>query len=154
MNEKGVQMWVELVALQTALRLLKSAEPELEDLNFRAAGGKGMQKALSDIVFERDQGQEARRITLLVEVKCPWTLKNSDLVEITALKEGLRQLDRSGDSSRSLSSTSTSLLESSFQQYSGADPKGKGKGKKSDDKYSPGESVLAQVYDYCTEQKH
>lgn len=70
-SEKKVQTWVEQVALQTALCLLKSAEPELEDLDFDEVTGKGMQKALSDVVFERVPTPQERLMALLVEVKCP-----------------------------------------------------------------------------------
>lgn len=70
-SEKKVQAWVEQVALQTALCLLKSAEPELQDLDFDEVTGKGMQKALSDVVFERVPTPHERLMALLVEVKCP-----------------------------------------------------------------------------------
>ncbi|KAG8926146.1 hypothetical protein FRC00_003205 [Tulasnella sp. 408] len=97
-SEKKVQTWVEQVALQTALCLLKSNEPELEDLDFDEVTGKGMQKALSDVVFERVPTPEERPMALLVEVKCPWTLPYSELIKITELKTGLRPLDQATNS--------------------------------------------------------
>lgn len=70
-SEKKVESWVDQVALQTGLCLLHSAESELADLDCFEAVGKGSQKALSDIVFERGPNAIERYMTLLVEVKCP-----------------------------------------------------------------------------------
>ncbi|KAG8912465.1 hypothetical protein FRC01_005088 [Tulasnella sp. 417] len=142
-SEKRVQTWVELVALQTALCLLKSAEPELEDLDFDEVTGKGMRKALSDVVFERGSTADERLMALLVEVKCPWTLPYSELIKITELTTGLRRRDQATDTSlQPPDDNSEEGGEGSRQQNETNNSKGKSKSKGNADTYSPGPQVL------------
>ncbi|KAG8912279.1 hypothetical protein FRC01_005182 [Tulasnella sp. 417] len=136
-SEKRVQTWVELVALQTALCLLKSAEPELEDIDFDEVTGKGMRKALSDVVFERGSTADERLLALLVEVKCPWTLPYSELIKITELTTGLRRPDL-----QLPDDNSEERGEGSRQQNETNNSKGKSKSKGNADTYSPGQQFL------------
>ncbi|KAG9020700.1 hypothetical protein FS837_007949, partial [Tulasnella sp. UAMH 9824] len=134
-SEKKVQTWVEQVALQTALCLLKSAEPELKDLEFDEVTGKGMQKALSDVVFERASTPQERLMALLVEVKCPWTLPHSELMKITELKTGLRRLNQATNSP--LQSPPRSPDEFAQELNETENSKGKSKNKGNAGTYSP-----------------
>ncbi|KIO34404.1 hypothetical protein M407DRAFT_218605 [Tulasnella calospora MUT 4182] len=144
-DEKGVQTWVEQVALQTALCLLHSAEPELLDLEFGHVSGAGTRGALSDVVFRlgNPHGRQTSKVnTLLVEVKCPWTLSRSDMQQISRVADGVRF--------HRLASQSTSLNSSyTFSFHRRPLPT-----KKTTIQGPEARSVLAQVYDYCKEQGH
>ncbi|KAG8943421.1 hypothetical protein FRC04_002886 [Tulasnella sp. 424] len=149
-SEKKVESWVDQVALQTGLCLLHSAESELADLDCFEAVGKGSQKALSDFVFERGSDTIPRSTTLLIEVKCPWTLPYSDMDNLAKLGTGLRKPEQTAGPSQP-SKPRDSRGRANTQH---SPPKGESKSKTNGNSYSPAESALAQVYDYCKEQEH
>ncbi|KAG9017523.1 hypothetical protein FRB90_000948 [Tulasnella sp. 427] len=92
-NEAGIQSWVEQVALQTALCLLHSAEPDHLGLELARVSGEGTRQICSDFGFRMDDSRNRWRTNggykLAVEVKCPWTLSRSDMVGISNLRNGL-----------------------------------------------------------------
>ncbi|KAG8918178.1 hypothetical protein FRC01_002018 [Tulasnella sp. 417] len=132
-RKEHVVSWVHQVALQTAACLLHNTEPGSKDWNFGKATSK---QGLSDVVFKsvsrtKDAQPEVNR--LLVEVKCPWTLPLSEMEEITKLHNG---------------------LPAQLEAEAGCDKRELSSGKPKKPGYTPAQRVLAQVYDYCREQKH
>ncbi|KAG8918705.1 hypothetical protein FRC01_001697 [Tulasnella sp. 417] len=138
-SEEHVVSWVHQIALQTASAacILHNTEPESKGWNFGKATSK---QGLSDVVFKsvsstRDAQPEVNR--LLVEVKCPSssteTLPLAEMEDIIKLHDGLPSL---------------SEVEAACDElvlYSGRIKK---------PGYTPAQRVMAQVYDYCQEQKH
>ncbi|KAG8918179.1 hypothetical protein FRC01_002019 [Tulasnella sp. 417] len=132
-DEEHVASWVHQVALQTALCLLHNTEPGSKGWNFGKATSK---KGLSDMIFKSvssTNGAKPGATRLLVEVKCPWTLPLSKMEEITKFHNGLPNL---------------SEIEAARKE------RGSSPGKKTEPRYNRAQRALAQVYDYCREQKH
>ncbi|KAG8918704.1 hypothetical protein FRC01_001696, partial [Tulasnella sp. 417] len=134
-SEAHVISWVHQVALQTAVCLLHNTEPGSKAWN---VGNATSQQGLSDVVFKSVSNTKGAQSNvneqlIAIEVKCPWVLPLSEMKEITKFHNG---------------------LPNRSEVKLAREERGSSPGRQKEPEYTTAQRVLAQVYDYCKEQKN